>query len=330
MPQDWVNITPALSQHIVHYDRPARFPRGVRIYVDGSAGLHSSDKRLRRCGYSAVALLETDDPYQPEVIWSLNANLIGAQTTPRAELQALAQVLKLANIAGALQEEGVDIFSDCKYVVDDFHKQAWLKPDAKHRDLWHFISQKNLTKVRVYKVKSHATEEDMLLNRISVTDYIGNSLADTLAGKAAEEHRVPTPEVLQQEAVDKKAKLVIERIVNAHFIALEEQKDSIALDKLEQAKQKQFRAQQRAESKASKQAAKQRAQTRAEQLIATTTHKLTWRKNKGRYHCAKCLKSALPNEIIPWLEGQVCPGIPQLQGEVFSSNVKIEQKLLEK
>ena len=56
-PQHWAHITPPIEEHRPQHLGGANFPPGVKIYLDGSGGKHTKDPRIRRCGYSIVAIL---------------------------------------------------------------------------------------------------------------------------------------------------------------------------------------------------------------------------------------------------------------------------------
>jgi len=79
-----------------------------RIYLDGS-GLHSSDVRIRRCGFSIVHRVGQ------HTVGTIHSALPGAnQSTPRAELLALVILLELHGQSIAATD--TPIISDCQYV----------------------------------------------------------------------------------------------------------------------------------------------------------------------------------------------------------------------
>ena len=90
------------------------------IYLDGSGGEHSSDPRLRRCGFAWVQYMETTG-----ALWGQYGALEGPQTVPRSEVRALHSALAALYAPGphhealaGLPEWAIDIHTDNKWVFD--------------------------------------------------------------------------------------------------------------------------------------------------------------------------------------------------------------------
>lgn len=158
-----------------------------RWFTDGSGGKHSSDKMLRRCGWAAVLVF--GPPGEEKMQWAIFGGLpAGQQTTPQAELMAATIALEKSAAHGA---PGVEVLSDCRYVVDGF--AARRRNHRQHRDLWDRLwkAVDEITgTVRVLKVKAHATDDEVRAGMVTPSELLGNHIADGLAGLAAEKHQL--------------------------------------------------------------------------------------------------------------------------------------------
>ena len=154
------------------------------FYSDGSGGSESSDPLLRRCGWSFVGLVDG------HMVLGKGGGLVGPkQTVPRAELYALLQIAK-SRPAGTACHVGVDF----KYLVDGVRSSRASHAAGENGDLWDeyfsLVDSNNLS-VQLFKVKSHLGYADIVLGKISTTDFLGNEGADAFAKRGAELWAVP-------------------------------------------------------------------------------------------------------------------------------------------
>lgn len=123
--------------------------------------------------------------------------MVGPQTVPRSELTALSRLL---TFLVPLEEAGtIDVYTDNKAVFNGWH----AGPKVSHGnlgDLWSLcwdldrvVRDRGWT-IRLHKVKSHATEEQMAQGLSSPELKEGNDLADHWAGKAAAYHSITEQE----------------------------------------------------------------------------------------------------------------------------------------
>ena len=122
VPKEWTATTPApldMDMWAVGDMRPTT-NNSVKYFLDGSGGEFSSDKRLRRCGWSAVCT-EVDPGGSPKFPGE-------NQTVARAEPFALVQLLHYI-------DSDILVMSDCSYVAKGVSGQKWLSA-SKNGDLW--------------------------------------------------------------------------------------------------------------------------------------------------------------------------------------------------
>ena len=184
-------------------------------YLDGSGGKYTSDVRRRGVGWAWTQVLEIPVTEARPLLESDSigwyGTVEGPQTVPRAELRAFKQVLAL--LAENQYTGKLRIHSDCKYVVQGFKAGRWRQAGTiAHSDLWRYIGEHKEGQFTLHKVKAHATVEDIMLDRISVRDFIGNSIADKLAGKAADEAAVAVNEAKIVHKMDKINEALLARI----------------------------------------------------------------------------------------------------------------------
>ena len=152
-----------------------------KVCTDGSGGLHSSDKELRRCGWSAVQLAEG----KPVGEWSWVASpLEGAQqTVPRAELPAVIMVVE--NACGELEFR-----TDHQNTVTTVVSRGWAKAmRSTNSDFWERLKtgiDHCPWRVTFHWVNSHPTEALEVQTEIPEMVYRGNRRADKLARQAAD------------------------------------------------------------------------------------------------------------------------------------------------
>ena len=153
-------------------------------------GRNTSDTRLRRCAWAWVV-----NRYR----WGAPSSLVAhygqrstmrdmgpdSKTVPRAKLEAVYHALRV--IDGATTIEDVNIYSDCKAVVDGFQKGRELTLMGDMGAVWYEvwkvhrrITSSGDRKVTGHKVKGHCSDPTI----IPVTHQKGNGVAEFNAGMA--------------------------------------------------------------------------------------------------------------------------------------------------
>ena len=206
-------------------------PTAGRFYLDGSGGVNTADKRLRRCGWAAIKMKEGGGN-TPEVHQGVYGALAGAvQTVPRAEITAALNLLR------TLQGSPGDIHmvSDCKLVVDGFaEKMNTTTVEAARRfpcsdanqDLWQEVVDMTAARTKkgyrtwITKVKAHVEEFHILADIVSWDDFVGNEFADAFAKIGAEINQLEKSEVDRVKQVDREAWTIQSRIIVTNMDAL--------------------------------------------------------------------------------------------------------------
>jgi ribonuclease HI len=189
----------------------------VIVGSDGSGGAHGSDTRLRRVGWSWVAL-SADGITLGSVHGGISNEL--PQTVPRAELHAAIHFLRHVILSDGVQ---VELHIDNSYVVSSFHNLAagW-RPAARttHGDLWADLLEhaRGLGyvvsgRVQVHKIKSHVTLSEALARGHSKLAWQANRQADALADEAARMSAYTDGDIAVVCKLDAVAKLVVRRLI---------------------------------------------------------------------------------------------------------------------
>ena len=178
------------------------------VFLDGSGGAHSSDPRLRRCGFAAVMV---DSMGPANTMAQVTYGALGGlpQTVPRSELTAALAALRA--FSGPLI-----LYSDCDYFVKGVGKSSHWHLTCSNNDLWaQFVPLWSARRgeVRVLKVKAHAQAHHLQAGLITVPELRGNYLADGVAGLAASSHSIPEADVQQVAHVDALARSLARRFV---------------------------------------------------------------------------------------------------------------------
>ena len=199
----------------------------LNIYLDGSGGMHTADRRVRRCGYAAVIIGPCEDYHLPAVPYHTYGSLAGrVQTVPRAGLLAAIEVLR--KLVGSKCK--IILNTDCAYVLNGFTKKKGLNGRGKNGDLWkefHRLCKDraaNCGAIQVRKVMAHADHVHFVLGMTSWQDLAGNSLADAFAGRAANMACLNEEEVDKIMDLDKLTKKVQDRIIEATIMDIDSQK----------------------------------------------------------------------------------------------------------
>ena len=180
------------------------------IYTDGSGGIRSKDKRLRRCGWAWVFPKLGS---HKEARFGARGALGGPQTVPRAELKAIHHCLSVIKHHKTIKK--LHIVSDCKMAVDGLRKGRQYTSKTKLGTLWCSLwdEYESCTKrgieITFAKVKSHSKEE----HQVSIVMKQGNDVADHHAGLGVRE--CPAGEANRIRNLDSKVWWIQERMVQA-------------------------------------------------------------------------------------------------------------------
>ena len=190
---------------------------GRTSFVDESGGEDASDVRTRRCGWGAAWL---GDGTRFKGGWS--GTLPGQCQTPlRATIFAAIFILERC-------EGDVTIAPDCKTFLDKC-RQDWGAADTHgaHADLWAELRaivrgrEARGEQTSLLKVKAHLTEQQAMERRVPIEQFVGNKLADVLAGRAAARGRLAVPLREHIAALDRKVDRVHRRIVAINSVFLD-------------------------------------------------------------------------------------------------------------
>ena len=103
----------------------------ITVFIDGSGGKRTKDKRLRRCGWAWVVPKQGSSK---DVRYGARGALAGLQTVPRAELRAIHHCLSSIKEHKHIKE--LTIYSDCKMAVDGIAKGRQDSSKTKLGQLW--------------------------------------------------------------------------------------------------------------------------------------------------------------------------------------------------
>jgi hypothetical protein len=182
--------------------------------TDGSGGEHSSDRRLRSCGWGVCWVKAKP---RIEALFGLAGSLpFTTQTVPLAELYALFQAVTLSPEADVLQ-----IFVDASYVVDNYNKGpkhclAYVSHAALRCRVFDRVADLESRGVCVIVTKVKAHNEDGKHEAVGAHTF-ANIVADTLADSAACFNQVLNMDRVSDAArmvqeLDSTALLVIRRL----------------------------------------------------------------------------------------------------------------------
>ena len=159
------------------------------VCVDGSGGRFSSKPALRRCGWG-VAIM---DKITSRFVGGLFGPMHGRQSVPRAELWATHQA------AAGLPKRGgsVTVFSDHLSVVDFANNPRKDKSQSVNHALYRQLDLDGIRlpgSFEVRKVMSHISKARRgrlpVLGSLPDAAYVGNEVADALAGEGAAKHEL--------------------------------------------------------------------------------------------------------------------------------------------
>ncbi len=279
VPLEWIYQYSMVDiQGGLHYlgcgpSRPIPIPEGAVMGKDGSGGTHSSDPRIRRCGW-AFAIVGDD----LRVLASGRGPLLcWRQTVPLSELDA-------ARIALLCTTGPATLLIDSAVVVKGIRRG----PHHKHatnvhqwRGFWEAAGDRAIIAT---KIKSHQSAQEAEEAGAPAQHWLANQRADQLAEQAAKEAQIPEDHLAAIHSVDKLAREVQEHLA---AVALAVAQDARSLygpsSKHQRAADARLRAAARAE--------------RMESILARTAH--VWCQRRGR--CLACFKAptrATPKEVF--------------------------------
>jgi len=266
-------------------------PFGGEYFTDGSGGLHTADPRLRRCGWAVVSA--TKSAQERAVLeGALWGTLSDWQTVPRAELYAVIMAVEHTN--GPIQ-----VYSDCKYVVDGYHRGKDSTIHGSNGDLWVRLwaacAARACGEVKLTKVKAHTSQADEDTGLITRFHREGNEYSDKYAGLGAQLNQVPQECIDRVHAVDLKAKWVIRRLLAINMACVKLYPNS-----------KPVAVKQAAPAQAAKRPRIAQAWARAR--LAALGHKLLLVNTTLR--CTVCKQSRPLKQAGLWVKGGRCPGPP--------------------
>jgi len=177
-----------------------------------------ADPRLRRVGFAGVKLVWCDDA--PQVIGGVIGALKGLQTVPRSELIAIEQIV--------LGTSGnITIYTDHKTHVDKWAKGKSACLNAALADIWWRIwkhVEDNRRSIQIIHVKAHRKLHELdWSDPACFRSWLGNEVADHLAGQIAERIQVTDQAAEELQYMDKQGWHWSRRLVDvvlAHWEAL--------------------------------------------------------------------------------------------------------------
>ena len=200
---------------------PTDNPPTLHFGGDASGEPHSADPRKRKIAFAVAAVCFDALANEWKVAGKLTANLVDkAQTVPRGEAFALLFCLKATR-------HPFKFVTDAQYVFNRARKVRNASVSTfSHPDVWsevQTLSAQRSERLELYKIKSHLTQEQWLLNNPEneLRQWIANHEADKLCTVRADSLIDPAA-VVMQNWVDAR----INRALNHHIeVALALQAD---------------------------------------------------------------------------------------------------------
>ena len=217
IPRSWITEDPTPAQRIWAsgicqqelWDAEAR-----SVYIDESAGAFSSNEVLRRCGWGFVILSEDNT-----VLGAVSGTQPGTEQTQNAAV--------LTGIEYMLKHSVGDICvrPDSNMAVDGLRRvlRGELSQFGPHAHSWHAISRALEARhgaVTVERVDAHADVDDYIEHGYPVQDWIGNEVADYLAGEAARANGPSLQRITDWDFFCGRATLILKRAMVVHRLYL--------------------------------------------------------------------------------------------------------------
>ena len=161
-----------------------------------------------------MVLIDIYDDNNYELLGSLVSALPGErQTNNRAEMWPAIILAK--HVSG-----DVVLHTDSLYLTQGFSKGRHLHPTGANADLWYALGcaiQRRQGNYHIQWVRGHITEIEVLSGTQGLQDYIGNGLADAMAGYAADRFQIPHDEIYDYMGKLEKHKHIMQRILHATY-----------------------------------------------------------------------------------------------------------------
>ena len=190
-----------------------------RIYTDGSGGPRWCPIKTARCGAGIATftvLKEHDEQGHDRICFTKVALMAtgvgGRQTVPNAEAWAIKNALPLGT------ERNITVLLDAAYVVKgmaaDEHVRRRMRQSGNGRT-WeetYINADKRNGDYKIERTPAHVTADKLVEGDHNIFDFIGNTLADALAGVGATNEIGRSLEPQNMEKVTAIAEGVIKRI----------------------------------------------------------------------------------------------------------------------
>ena len=259
--------------------------------TDGAGGKHSSEPRLRRCGFSAVCLRRSaagDGRLQLRAaMWSTLAGQ--HQSVPRAEMSAILWLLGC--IRGPLV-----VHTDHWNIVRRW-KSGNKNSAGAMSDLWYdfwALVEARVHPVVLHWVPSHRNLDAVEEGAVDELPFFLNMAADAFAVQAAKHHEVEAIVAKRVAELDAVARMVQQRLVAVNLDLAGRRCTTVV----------------KSAEKQSSRAANKWASDR--QLLLRSQHKLAY--HRGRWACSTCCKATKATAVAGSFISQPCVGPPADEG----------------
>ena len=226
IPMDWIKeeeVKPVKQWRSGEFGKDHWELHNRVVYVDESAGKHTSIPNLRRCGWG-IYMMDGDS----QAIGAMSSTLCGdvEQTQIAACLDAIHHTVKFS-------EGDVHIKPDCNAAVDGLRKVIRGEMDkyCANAIQWQSIKEALTERrghVRISRVDAHADVRAYIEQGLDVADWLGNEMADALAGQAAEENSVSYGTEANWFSLQGRATRILRRAIAVHRLFLAEPGQHIA------------------------------------------------------------------------------------------------------
>jgi len=177
-------------------------PSGAFAATDGSGGAHLADSRLRRVSFG-LALFAADCT----MLGFIGGGVPGEQTINRAELFAVVMLARRLPRATRLP-----VAVDSSFVLrPGSEDEQSVRGGTVHLDLWGELRRRQPEFV-FHKVKSHLDWTAAEAQGYPLWSWLGNQVADAVAGAIGQRLQLPPQVVLEVEALDRRAERILRRL----------------------------------------------------------------------------------------------------------------------
>ena len=262
---------------------------GRTLYLDESGGKFSGETRLRKCGWGVADV----DPETDDFVGGWFAGLGGQdQTHFRAALEATLFVLKKIEGNAVLAPDSINLVEG---LAPQKLAENMAKGNLRHADLWEAIeeaSKRRQGQLTIKKVKAHREIEEVAKTGREVSEWIGNTFADALAGKGAELAQRPACQAKWLSILKARATMVQKRLLAVN---------SLALEKIE-------------EEKKQPQVAPRNPKASLHRALAESGHKLGWNSEASSAFCSRCCQKVPKQGLRKWLASNRCEELVATSG----------------